>query len=79
MENGTVVTKGIVQGKTVTLEDASGLPDGQAVTVILRPAFAPGRRAAAGIRSWADDSDELDRFVNQVYQDREDDRPGPTA
>ncbi len=68
--------KGVVHGKTIELDRESGLPDGQAVTVIVRPIEAPAGRLAPGegIRrsagGWAEDADELDRYLEWNRQRR---------
>lgn len=99
MTNSSVL-KGTIHGKTIELERAPGLPDGQEVTVTLAPAPASprsflseenqrrwaeawaqvkdlppgeGLRRAAG--AWAEDAEEVDRFVDWVYRERDLDRP----
>jgi hypothetical protein len=62
------VLKGVVQGKTIELEQEPGLPDGQPVTVVVQPLAEQGRlppgegiRRSAG--GWADDAEELDKYL----------------
>jgi hypothetical protein len=61
--------KGVVHGRTIELEQEPGLPDGQAVAVVLQPIqggetrLPPGegiRRSAGG---WADDAEALDEYL----------------
>ena len=76
MEKPPAVFDGVVHGKTIQLATEPGLPDGQAVSVIVRP-LAPGgenalpgeglRRAFGG---WAEDGPELDRFLDWTRQQR---------
>jgi len=75
MTSGTVIFKGVVHGKTIQLEQAPGIPDGQAVSVVLRPAMPPGEGLRRAFGSWAEDAAELASFIEGVYRDREDDRP----
>ncbi len=75
--------KGIVHGKTIELEDEPGLPDGQKVSVTVEPvspASSPtspdaleSLRRAAG--TWADDTEELDRYLEWNRQQRKGSRP----
>lgn len=72
--------KGVVHGKTIELEREPGLPDGQEVTVTVRPAdpgrLAPGeglRRSAGG---WSDDPQGLDEYLEWNRQQR---NPRPSA
>jgi hypothetical protein len=79
MTNNTAPLKGIVRGKTIELEQATGLPDGQSVSVVVRPVPPPqrgdGLRRAFG--SWADDAEGLDAFLDQMRRDRDQQRPEP--
>jgi hypothetical protein len=58
----TPTLKGIVRGKTIELEHANGLPDGQAVSVVVRA--TPPAKGGNGLRrafgAWADDLEGLD-------------------
>jgi hypothetical protein len=74
MKNTAVVVKGIVHGNTVELDQPSGFPEGAAVSVTLQPALQPGDGLRQAFGGWADDAQELDAFVEQVYRDRADDR-----
>jgi len=70
------VLKGTVHGKTIELEQESGLPEGQVVSVTVQPLspealrMPPGegiRRSAGG---WAEDAEELDEYLELVRQQR---------
>ncbi len=78
MTTGTVIVKGVVHGKTIELQDEPGMPDGQVVSVVLRPALPPGEGLRRSFGAWAQDAKDLPQFVKEVYRDREDDRPEPT-
>lgn len=79
MSENAVIVKGVVHGRTIELEQDSGLADGQSVTVTLRPVLKPGDGVRRAVGSWAEGAEQLDEFVEQVYRDRKDDRPEPTA
>jgi hypothetical protein len=66
--------RGVIHGKTIELEQAPNLPDGQAVSVIVRPTqnSDDGLRRAFG--AWSADADELDRHMAEIYQQRKSDR-----
>ncbi len=58
--------RGIVRGRTIELQQEPGLPDGQEVTVTVEPAsskFAPGEGLRRAFGGWADDAEELERFM----------------
>lgn len=71
--------RGVVRGKTIELEQEPGLPDGQAVAVILHQRSPRGGGLRRAFGSWADDADGLRDFVDQVRQDRQHDRREPIA
>jgi hypothetical protein len=75
MSNAQVMLTGIVRGKTIELERDAGLPDGQEVSVVLRPKLPPGEGLRRAFGSWADDPDGVDRFVEETYRLRLLDRP----
>ncbi len=67
---------GVVHGKTIELQEESGLPDGQAVSITVRPtptephagAVHEGLLRSAG--GWADAGDELDEWLKETYEAR---------
>ena len=72
MSDRTVLT-GVIHGKTIQLEEAPGFPDGQQVTVVLRPKaeqLAPGEGIRRSFGGWADDTDGLDDFLEWNRQQR---------
>jgi len=74
MNNGEI--KGVVHGKTIELERDAGLPEGQEVRVMLRPMLIPGEGLRRSFGAWAEDAEELDEFLRQVYRERDSaDRP----
>lgn len=68
MTRTQTVLKGIVHGKLIELEQEAGLPDGQAVTVTVEPLQArrlpPGEGIRCSAGAWADDIEELDKFLD---------------
>lgn len=62
------VLKGVVHGKTIELEDDSGLPDGQPVTE--QEQLAPGEGLRRSFGGWADDAEELDRYLEWTREER---------
>ncbi len=65
---------GTIHGKHVELDHETGLPDGQQVSVIIRPvpqklpAGEAPRRAFGG---WADDPEGVDQFVEEIRRLRD--------
>lgn len=76
------VLKGVIHGKTIELEEALGLPDGQEVNVTVEP-MAPLQRGklppGEGIRrsagAWADDPEGLEEYLKWVREQRKRGRP----
>jgi hypothetical protein len=72
---GAVTVKGVVRGKTIELERAPGLPDGQQVTVTVQATEADAAAGAGeGIRrsagALADDVAGLDEYLEWSRQQR---------
>ena len=68
MARGSVTINGVVHGRTVELERESGLPDGQQVSVTMKPAggggtLPPGEGLRRAFGAWADDAVELDKYL----------------
>lgn len=70
------VFAGVVHGKTIELAEAPGLPDGQAVSVIVNPvepgtaSSSPGEGLRRAFGGWAEEGEELDRFLEWTRQQR---------
>jgi hypothetical protein len=77
------VMKGVVHGKIIQLEAEPGLPDGQEVSVTVEPVhLATSPSTAAALESlrraagaWADDTEELNRYLEWNRQQRKGSRP----
>ena len=66
---------GVVHGKSIEFASEIGLPDGQRVVVIVQPLSSCERLAAGeGLRqsfgAWADDAEELDKYLEWNRQQR---------
>ncbi len=75
------IVRGIVHGKTIELDEETGLPDGQPVTVSLHPVtqgqkrLPPGEGLRRAFGGWADDAEELDEYLDWNRQQRKVSRP----
>ena len=69
--------RGIVHGNTIELQDELGLPDGEAVSVIVRRKLPPGEGIRRSAGACADAGEELERWLEGVYRDRGNDREEP--
>jgi len=72
--------KGIVHGKTIELTRESGLPDGQKVAVTVQAisheeACTPGDGLRRAFGEWAEDGEELDRYLEWNRDQRKHGRP----
>lgn len=71
----------MVHGSTIELDQATGLPEGKPVTVTILPVdqaqkrLPPGEGIRRSAGAWADDAEELDKFMEWNRQDRKIDRP----
>jgi hypothetical protein len=74
--------EGVVHGNTIELETSPGVEDGRRVQPILRlgklpgppPRWAPGSTVTAGGMMAEHWTDEDDRLLEEIYQDRKRDR-----
>lgn len=68
--------RGFVRGKTIELDAETGLPDGQEVSVSVCPVGCEEQSQATGdglkraFGGWADESAELDKFLDWNRQQR---------
>jgi hypothetical protein len=76
MSQTKTIRNGVIHGRTIELESETGLPDGQAVSVIVQPVVSKNsqealealKRAAGG---WADDDPEgLEKYLEWNRQQR---------
>jgi hypothetical protein len=74
--------KGVIHGRTIELEQDAGFPDGQEVSVSVEPVLSatsptgPEARTALlrAAGAWADDAEELDRYLEWNRQQRKGNR-----
>ena len=78
-----ITVRGVVRGKTIELEQAPGLPDGQQVGVTIEPLPAagpgqppPGEGLRRAFGAWAADAEELDKFLDWNRDQRKVGRKG---
>jgi hypothetical protein len=70
------IHRGIVHGRTIQLDDDTGLPDGQEVTVTVAPIISgaqqlrPGEGLRQAFGAWAEEAEELDQFLNETRRSR---------
>ena len=61
------VFKGTIHGKLIELDQSSDLPDGQQVTVVVQPTngskLPPGEGLRRSAGAWAEDAEQLDRYL----------------
>ena len=63
------ILKGTIRGKTIELEQAPGLPDGQEVSVTLTAAAQAGDGLRRAFGGWAG-ATELDAFLEEIRRER---------
>ena len=67
---------GVIHGKTIELQELSGLPDGQLVSLTVRAAspIPPNGTVHEGLLlsagGWADGGEELDEWLKETYEAR---------
>lgn len=74
-----VTMRGTIQGKTIDLPAETGLPDGQDVRVTVEPvhdALPPGEGIRQSAGAWAEDGEDLDKFLEWSRQQRKGSRRG---
>jgi hypothetical protein len=75
MAKEMVTINGVLRGKTIELDRDPGLPDGQAVRVTMEPSgrsdtLAVGEGLKRAFGAWADDSEEVDKYLEWNRQQR---------
>ena len=69
-----MTVKGVIRGKMIELEREPGLPDGQEVSVTVEPVptprLAPGEGLRRSFGAWAEDAEELDKYLEWNRQQR---------
>ena len=81
MTTHIIIQHGIVHGLTIQLDAETGLPEGQSVTVTVQPVdlesenLPPGEGIRRSAGAWAEDAEELDKYLEWNRQQRKTDRP----
>jgi hypothetical protein len=81
MTNLPHIFEGVVHGRMIELSQESGLPEGQAVSVIVQPVvkqveqLPPGEGLRRAFGAWSDEAAELDKFLAETRQLRQRKRP----
>jgi len=81
MAENTTALRGKVHGKTIELDQDTGLPDGQQVNVTVQPVttgdkdLPPGEGLRRAFGGWAEDAKELDEYLQWNRQQRKTSRP----
>jgi hypothetical protein len=73
------VLHGTVHGRNIELDRDSGLPDGQSVTVVIKPDFDLPANYEQIVRelsgAWADEGPELDEYLRTCREELPGERP----
>jgi len=68
------VFRGTIHGKVIELDQLPDLPDGQQVNVVVQPTNGIGLPPGEGLRrsagAWADDAEELEKYLDWTRQQR---------
>ena len=82
MANNSQVFHGVIHGRTIVLQDAPDLPQGQLVHVTVQPdsqaqpsTEEPREALKRAAGSWTDDLDGLDHYLEWNRQQRKVQRP----
>jgi len=81
MATPATVRHGVVHGKTIELDEDTGLSDGQEVHVVVQPIepdeqlLPPGEGLQRAFGGWAEDAEELDAYLEWNRQQRKMSRP----
>jgi hypothetical protein len=70
-----VISKGVIRGKTIELDEEPGFDEGQEVSVSIHavspgPPLPPGEGLKRAFGAWADDAEEVDRYLEWNRQQR---------
>ena len=77
MTTHATMRRGVVHGKTIELDEETGLSDGQEVNVLVQPVesgehrLPPGEGLRRAFGGWAEDAEELDAYLEWNRQQRQ--------
>jgi len=77
MSNTPNTMRGVVHGNMIQVEGNLNLPEGQQVAVSVQPLLSPEEAIRQSFGGWADDAEELDKFLEELRRDRQEERPEP--
>jgi hypothetical protein len=84
MVTNAAIFRGIVRGNVIELDQATSLPDGEHVTVVVQriespaQALPPNERLRRAFGAWGDDAESVDQFLEELRRDKDsDNRPEP--
>jgi hypothetical protein len=69
--------RGVIHGKMIEVEGDLNLPEGQQVTIIVQPLLSPEEAIRQSFGGWSEDAEELDKFLEDVWRGRQQERPEP--
>ena len=78
------IMQGIIHGKIIELDNESGFPDGQRVSLLVQPSdrvslaeekLPPGEGLRSAYGAWAEDAEELDAYLDWNREQRKISRP----
>ncbi len=75
MTNSPNTMRGGVHGKMIEVEGDLNLPEGQQVAIIVQPLLSPEEAIRQSFGGWTEDAEELDRFLEGLRRDRQQERP----
>lgn len=79
MNLSEMIFQGTVHGRTIEIDRDLGLPDGQAITIVVKSVPARPADYETLVRrlsgAWASDGPELDQFLRECRQDDSGERP----
>lgn len=64
------IFRGVVHGKSIELDEAPLLPEGEPVTVEIHRQRAPGDGIRVSAGGWADAGEEFDQWLDEIYRAR---------
>lgn len=69
-----LLLSGVINGKVIRLDSETGLPEGQAVTVVVRPVTTAGEGIRASAGAWADAGADLEQWLEEWQRNRQQER-----
>jgi hypothetical protein len=70
MSTSSDALRGTVHGRTIQLDRDLGLPEGQVVTLVVRPVLSSGEGIRQSAGAWSDDPAAVDAWLEQMQRSR---------